>query len=305
MISNIVFTKNRPLQLEAYLESLYRHMPKELIQTYIIYKIDLFDEQYIELFNRFPNCIVIKEENFHNDFMSLIEQINTKYIVFGTDDVVYYNSVDFSVINETFESFSHDIFGFSLRLSPESLRVGNDTVTELKGGDENIYRIDWKNGQSRIARYPFELNSTVYRTTLVKEILSHVARERSLLKKLFARESMLVKFLSHIVSMKHFLISINTFHNPNELEGYCYRWCRDHKRKVPSYLFFQKLCASAIQVNRVNTAVENPVDGSDEHTVEALNEKYKQGYRFDVEAILRNKPKEMHVGRDYFRLVKQ
>ncbi len=45
-ISNIVFTKNRPLQLDAYLTSLYRHAPEELIQTYVIYKVELFDEQY-------------------------------------------------------------------------------------------------------------------------------------------------------------------------------------------------------------------------------------------------------------------
>jgi len=49
MISNIVFTKNRPLQLEAYLESLYRYFPRELIQTYIIYKREIFEEEYQQL----------------------------------------------------------------------------------------------------------------------------------------------------------------------------------------------------------------------------------------------------------------
>lgn len=120
----------------------------------------------------------------------------------------------------------------------------------------------------------------------------------------FTKESMFVKSLSHIISMKHFLISISTFHDPNTLEGYCYRWCKSHKSKVPDYLYFQKLCASAIQINRVNTSVDNPFDGSSEYTVEALNEKYKQGYRFDIEAIERNRPEETHVGQRYFRLIK-
>ena len=45
MINNIVFTKNRPLQLDAYLEGLHRHFPLELIQTYILYKVELFEEE--------------------------------------------------------------------------------------------------------------------------------------------------------------------------------------------------------------------------------------------------------------------
>ena len=305
LISNIVFSMNRPLQLAAYLESLYRHMPQEQIQTYIIYKSDLFDEQYSELFRRWSNCIVIKEQNFHDDFVGLIERIDTKYILFGTDDVVYYDSVDFAVIEDAFSRPSHDIFGFSLRLSPQSLGQDNDVLTEMAIGGEKGYRLNWKNAQNHNARYPFELNSTVYRTALVKEIVAHVAKERPVLTKIFARKSLLVKLLGRIISMKHFLISINTFHNPNSLEGYCYRWCKKHKSRLPSYLYFQKLCASAIQINRVNTVVDNPIDGSSEHTVEALNEKYKEGYRFDIGAIQKNKPTATHVGREYFRLTKK
>jgi len=304
MISNVVFTMNRPLQLEAYLETLYRHMPQELIQTYIIYKVDLFDEQYSELFKRFPHCSVIKEKIFYSDFLSLLNQLDTKYILFGTDDVVYFDSVNFAVIDETFKNFSHDIFGFSLRLSPVSFRAGNDTITEVEVAAQTLYKLNWKNGQSRDAKYPFELNSTVYRTALVRDVVAHLVKERLLLKKFFARGAMLMKSLSRIISMKHFLISISTFHDPNTLEGYCYRWCKRNKSKVPDYLYFQKLCASAIQINRVNTSVDNPFDGSSEYNVEVLNEKYKQGYRFDIEAIEKNRPEETHVGQRYFRLIK-
>lgn len=304
-ISNIVFSMNRPLQLEAYLESLYRHMPQEKIQTYIIYKVNLFNEQYCELFRRFSDCIVIKEQNFHDDFVNLIKHIDSKYILFGTDDVVYYDSVDFTVIEEAFSRASRDIFGFSLRLSPQSLKEKYEKITEMEIGGEKIYRLNWKKGQNRNARYPFELNSTIYRTALVAEIIGHVAKEYPVLSKMFARESIFVKLLSPIISMKHFLISLNTFHDPNNLEGFAYRWCREHKSRMPGYLYFQKLCASAIQINRVNTTVDNPIDGSSEHTVEALNEKYKQGYRFDMCAIEKNKPVETHGGQEHFKLIKQ
>ena len=83
MISNIVFTKNRPLQLDAYLESLYRYFPAERIQSHIIYKPDLFSEEYESLFKKYPNCIIIRENYFHTDCLSIINQADTKYISLG------------------------------------------------------------------------------------------------------------------------------------------------------------------------------------------------------------------------------
>ena len=323
VISNIVFTKNRPLQLEAYLESLYRHLPQELIQTYIIYKVELFDEQYCEVFRQFNNCIVIREKNFHDDFVSLIEKIDTTYISFGTDDVVYFDSVDFTDIDEAFEKFSEDIFGFTFRFSPEMLKAGDktgtktrdklspqalenqiDAITEMEIADEKVYKLNWKEGKTRNSKYPFELNSTMYRTGLVKEIISRAAKERPMLKKLFPKDSVYVKLLKKAVSMKDFLIAIDTFRNPNTLETHCYKWCRRNKSKVPDCLYFQKLCASAVQVNTVNTELDNPIDSPVNLTVEALNEQYKQGYRFDIEAIKNNKPQTTHVGNNHFKLKK-
>lgn len=308
IISNIVFTRNRPLQLDAYLASLYRHIPQELIQTYVIYKVDLFDAQYCEVFKQFDNCIVIREKDFHDDFVSLIEEIDTAYMLFGTDDVVYFDSVDFAVIDKVFEKFPEDIFGFTLRFSPETLKTGDrtgarnriDVITEMEIADEKVYRLNWKQGKTPNSKYPFELNSTIYKTGLVKEIVSRTGREWPMLKKLFPKDSVRVKLLKKIVSMKDFLIAIDTFRNPNTLETHCYKWCRRNKSKVPDYLYYQKLCASALQINTVNTELDSPIDSPDNLTVEALNEQYKQGYRFDIDAIEKNKPKATHAGGECF-----
>ena len=302
-ISNVVFTRNRPLQLEAYLQSLYRHMPKEQIQTYILYKVDLFDEEYSGLFRRFPDAVVIREKDFTDDFMNLFERLNTKYVLFGTDDVVYYDSVDFTVIDGTFEAFPDDIFGFSLRLQPRTLLDDAEDVVAIESAGQRIYKINWQQAKSRNGRYPFELNSTVYRTSLVNRILEPVAREHPTLKKLLSPEMLPGRLAGRFFNMKNFRVSLDTFHDPNALAGHCYRWCKTHKRTFPSHLYFQKICASAVQINRVNVTVDNPVDGSADHTVDALNEKYKQGYKFDMETIEKNRPKETHVGQEYFRLV--
>jgi hypothetical protein len=302
LVTNIVFTKNRPLQLHAYLESLYRHFSGEFIQTHIVYKAELFEREYALLFRAFPDCSVIREVDFHDDFLKLLDGVQTEYILFGTDDVVYYDSVNIKTIDETFRKFPNNILGFSLRLAPESLKESGDVITKCDIAGEYVYKINWKKTQNKTAGYPFELDGTVYKTKLVKKIVSNIAKERPLLKKIFRKNSRRVRFLKSIISMKDFLVLLETFHGPNTLEGYCCRWCKNHRSKLPHYFYFQKLCCSALQVNVVNTEVNNPIFGSCEHTVEALNEKYKQGYRLDVNFVAKNKPKQTHTGKSHFQL---
>ena len=304
MISNIVFTKNRPLQLHAYIESLYRYLPSELIQTYVIYKAELFGEEYDRLFRRFSGCIVIREQDFHSDFLRILDMVETEYILFGIDDVVYFDSVDFDVIDKTFAEHEQDIFGFSLRFSPESLNGGGDAITSLSAGGQQVYRINWKQGRTSNTRYPFELCATIYRTALVKKIIAGTMNNNPLAERLFTPSSALMKVLGKVASTRKILKRFGYFFNPNTLESWNCRWCQNHKDSLPDSIYFQKLCAIAIQVNMVNTSTKNAVAGTNDHTVEAINEKYKQGYALDIDAFAADKPTATHCGYERFNLVK-
>jgi len=299
MISNIVFTKNRPLQLEAYLESLYGYFPRELIQTYIIYKLELFEEEYQQLFSKYADCIVIKENDFHGDFLKLLSQINTKFILFGVDDVVYFDSVDFDLIDETFKRFPKDIFGFSLRHSPQNAKACQ-TVERIFADDQKVYKMNWQ----AIKEYPFELCATVYRTEFVKSIINNAQSNNPIIKKLFSPSSTFIKFLGKSKLRRKILKRFGYFYAPNPLESWNCRWCHNNSEKLPNYLYFQKICASAIQVNMVNTSTRSKLDGSAKHTIEALNERYKTGYRLDIDFVARNKPTATHCGVEFFKLTK-
>ncbi len=305
MISNIVFTKNRPLQLEGYLESLYRHFPAEIIQTYILYKVELFEESYEQLFRKYPTCIVIEETDFSKDFFRILSQIDTKYVLFGVDDVVYFDAVDFDIIDETFSRFPKDIFGFSLRFSEKSVRNGNNHVSETVAAGQTVYSINWTQGQTPTTRYPFELCATVYPTGLIKRIINNVSNNSSLIKALFSPGSAVIKMLGKITSTRSILKSFGYFYSPNTLESWNCRWCQNHSEQLPNFLYFQKQCASAIQVNMVNTSTNNTTDGDAEHTVEILAEKYKQGYSLDIGYIAKNKPTDTHSGSECFRLIQK
>lgn len=304
VISNIVFSKNRPLQLDAYLESLYRCLASELIKTYILYKVELFEEEYALLFQKYPQCVVVKEDDFFSNFLSILSDVNTKYVLFGVDDVVYFDSVDFEVIEECFTKFDEDIFGFSLRFGEQSIRDSNDPIGETVIAGQTVYRIDWRQGRTPTTRYPFELCSTIYPTALVRRVIDSVMNNNPVIKKLFSPSSALVKAFGTMISARSILKSFGYFFNPNTLESWSCRWCQNHSEQLPGFLYFQNQCASAIQVNMVNVTQRKILDGSAEHTVEALSEYYRQGYRLDVDFVARNKPVSTHSGQECFRLTK-
>jgi hypothetical protein len=141
---------------------------------------------------------------------------------------------------------------------------------------------------------------------LVKKIVNRVAKDYPTLKKIFNPNSLRVKFFKRLISMKNFLRSLNTFFNPNSLELFCYWWCKNHKWKLPGYLFFQKICSTAIQINTVNifAGKDDYIHSLKGNSVIELNEKYRSGFRLDIDFVTRKRPISTHSGAELFKLVK-
>ena len=112
MISAIIFTKNRPLQLNALLESMHKNC-------------DIFDWIYVqwtgdikpdfdlgEKYNleyRYEN---FRDMGFHRTLIDIIDHIQTPYIAFFVDDDICHRPVYFGELKEALKEC--DIF--SLRL---------------------------------------------------------------------------------------------------------------------------------------------------------------------------------------------
>jgi hypothetical protein len=244
------------------------------------------------------------EKDFHDDLLAVFEQVDTRYLVFATDDVVYFDGVDFSLIEETFAQ-RRDLLGFTLKFGPDYFADGKEPITQEMIGGHPVYKVDWKKARDAAAGYPFELNSTIYPTALVRELLAEISRDRPVLKRVFAPGAPALKLASLFVKRKRILHAVNTFHDPNHLEGYGHLWCRKHRSRLPACLYFQKICATTLQVNRVNTVAPNPVYGGDDHGVEVLNERFRQGYRLDTRYLEANKPAHVRAGQEFFRLCRK
>jgi hypothetical protein len=192
------------------------------------------------------------------------------------------------------------------RLSLQYVQTGADKVEQVDVTGQTVYRVNWKKSKRAHIKYPFELDSTIYKADFIKKIINITAGEYPRLKKIFAPNSLRVKILKKFISMKDFLLSLDTFRNPNTLETYCYRWCKNHKRKVPSYLFFKKIYATALQINTVNTVVNkgDSIKSKQGHSIDELNEMYKKGYLVDIDYVAQQKPTLVRYDGELFRLKK-
>jgi hypothetical protein len=54
----------------------YRYFPSEIIQTYVLHKVELFEEQYDQLFDRCSACKVIEG----SDFFKIVNVAGTKMV---------------------------------------------------------------------------------------------------------------------------------------------------------------------------------------------------------------------------------
>jgi len=184
-------------------------------------------------------------------------------------------------------------------------KEGSDKIEEVHLNGEKLYRVNWKKSKQPNLKYPFELDSTVYKTKLVRTIVNKTAKKHPILGKIFLQDTLWARILRKFSSAKNFLSSLETFVNPNTLETLCYRWCKYNKAKLPDYIYFQKICATALQINTVNIHAndDNVIDSEEGKGVEELNQMYKKGYRLDIQYVSQKKPVYAICEFDFFKLV--
>jgi len=162
MISVIVFSKDRPMQMHAYLESLEHFSGIDMENLSVIYN-ESENISYEKVISNFPLVKWIKEEYFVDQLGKSINCAG-KYIMFGCDDVVFTSDIDLSAIERALNN-NIDVFGYSLRLG-ENIKPLPSNI-ELTGQN---FQWKWKETDAPHYNYPFELDCTVYRKEDILEI---------------------------------------------------------------------------------------------------------------------------------------
>ena len=167
MISVIVFSKDRPMQLHAYLESLlmFSDIAEENIS--VLYKKN--DRiPYNRVIQSFSKVKWIEEVNFVQQIGALMQEAED-YILFGCDDVVF---IDYFKITDIipFLEKHDDVFGYSIRLGTNFSQIPQD----IHNVDGSLVW-DWKINLDDYWNYPWELDCTVYRKADAIELYNQYA----------------------------------------------------------------------------------------------------------------------------------
>lgn len=238
MISVIVFSKNRPFQLQQYLISLFKFVDQEA-QVFVIFKADTaYSVQYEQLINEFSNVSFISQTT--DDLLPIIEDalqhIGNQFMMFGVDDVLFYRSIPTSDIIQYLELYADTIVGCSLRLNPYiqfchsagNVRMCVPRLTDLTE-QLSYFRLgegsfDWD--------YPYELSATIYPTK---------------------------SMISLIQSLKWQNKKFNTPNFIEEAMAMSYLHYKYNKPFNNNMLCMRKPCCSIITINRVQDEFQNPI----------------------------------------------
>lgn len=93
--AGIVFSKDRPLQLEALLNS-YDQYVEGKSPLYVLYTVSNgeYEKAYNEIIKLYSSMNFIKEKNFREDLVSLLKAIHTDKLFFLVDDILFIRKFD-------------------------------------------------------------------------------------------------------------------------------------------------------------------------------------------------------------------
>jgi len=244
----IIFSKNRPMQLNALLESLVAKFPFAILgDVKILFKSDKsYTQNYKELQRRYSN-FTWKEESssFKADLMNLMETDND-YISFLVDDIIF-----FGEINEDCIPRDSDLC-FSLRLGKNChYSHPADSTYSLPRFIEDTETISWFwPGCEYDFGYPMSLDGHIFRSNEIRSMVSHVH---------FTNPNLLESALAYSNPYLHHTSGIS--------------------RVMRSY---PESKIVGVPVNRVNTQFENRYGRDFNFSEIELNHFFSQGKSIDI-----------------------
>jgi len=166
----VVFSRDRPMQLDALLRSIRKYAPGVLGDLSVVYKAtaDAFQMGYERLMSEWAGVVWRPEGTFRSDVRGSVG--SRPLTVFHTDDDIYFGRVPrFSIDDE--------VVCFSLRLGLNvtySYTLDRDeyVVEPLLGRASMTWR--WREQPLGTFRYPLALNGHVFRTDDVEAWLAGV-----------------------------------------------------------------------------------------------------------------------------------
>jgi hypothetical protein len=173
----VIFSKDRPMQLDALLCSFALHgRDAHEVKLKVLYKTsDAFQESlYEELARDYPHVEFVPERNFKEDLIGLLQ--DSPYVLFLVDDTIFVRSFCLTEILSHLHETEGSL-GFSLRLGKNTAYCHHADrrmpLPEFRPVSDRIQKYAWSSGSWDFG-FPLEVSSSVYRADdlvpLLKEL---------------------------------------------------------------------------------------------------------------------------------------
>ncbi len=267
-VACVVFSKDRPLQLDALLRSLENNCEDSgeiRVTTLYVASVAYYAGLYRQVMLDHPSVEFRRETDFRSDVVDSIGQ--GPYVLFLVDDSLFVSSFH---LRDALNLLERDpgCLGFSLRLGrnttycyaqdkPQHVPSFDDTAAPLL-----VY--SWP-GTDCDFEYPLELSSSIYRSSDLLPLLKSL-----------------------------------DYRNPNTLEAALADRARDLAARLPRLACYERSVALSIPANLVQTAWPNRVSALPELDAMSLARRYERGWRVDVHRYQGFLPNSCHQELDFF-----
>jgi|688.fasta_scaffold01481_23 hypothetical protein len=166
MIDVIVFSKNRPLQLYALLESMLSFTDAgQVAQVSVIYS---YDDEYSsaldEVKKKFEGITFIKQTNFKRDVATALFASTNDFCTFLVDDIVFKNTISLGNIVELLKN-NPGLLTYSMRMGLHlNFCYPTDKIQPIPDGSiiSQTFVWNWTNAQGDWS-YPLSLDGHVFK----------------------------------------------------------------------------------------------------------------------------------------------
>jgi glycosyltransferase involved in cell wall biosynthesis len=246
----LIFSKDRPLQLDGTLRSFSRHCrDADGVKVRVLYTASTSRNRslYLQVMREHPGVHFVEEFDFRRDTILLIGL--HEFVLFVVDDCLFVDDFDLAEWAAALRSRS-DAIGVSLRLGINTthcyVQDKPQRLPNLQPVAKSLLAFRWP-GMDYDFGYPLEVSSSLYRSADLREVLTEVP-----------------------------------FSNPNILEAEMANRAVRFCERYPVLLCPKRSVAFCAPVNIVNQVCVNRAGSRTELSAGTLAERYATGWRMDI-----------------------
>ncbi len=249
-IACVVFSKDRPLQLDAALASLdlsVSDLGQARVTVLYAASTPFFAAQYRIVGLDHRNVEFRRESDFKTDLVELVA--GSPFVLFVVDDTLFVGDASLAT-GMSILANDRSCVGFSYRLGRNTTYCYTmdkpQNLPAFESAGPGLVRFSWPDMEHDFG-YPIEVSSSMYRTADLLPLLESLS-----------------------------------YRNPNTLESVLAGRAVDFRERLPRLACYAQSVALSIPANLVQTAWTNRVDGHPELSVNSLAREFSKGRRLDV-----------------------